>query len=345
MLPRGRRALGGLGVALLSSLTSAQQPDDKNTSSPRTEGVVTSLTLFAGTSEGLWRSSDWGGTWTRVVGPPPGDTLESLGAARALLPLGPQVYVGGDGGLYTSEDFGVSWKRLWSGGSALCIMPSRYPQSDPTVFVGTASGLQKSTDGGTSFAPTALGSVPVSRLEWPGPALVVATGHGVAISEDAAHAFRGGGQGLPDGEVRGLAVSSYFAVDPVLFAGGSYGVYRSQDAGRTWKPAGLSRRTVNDLVWLGPFLYAAGEGGVFRSEDIGQTWTTLSEGLAGREGRRLLFPHAPAAGLEAFLGTDDGIFRTVDGGQTWQRSGLEGRPILSLATFPPPLPSSGKRKK
>ena len=58
-----------------------------------------------------------------------------------------------------------------------------------------------------------------------------------------------------------------------------------------------------------------------------------------------MFPLAPAAGLEAFVGTDDGIFRTTDGGQHWQRAGLEGRPILSLATFPAAPPSHSKKRK
>jgi hypothetical protein len=58
-----------------------------------------------------------------------------------------------------------------------------------------------------------------------------------------------------------------------------------------------------------------------------------------------MFPLAPAAGLEAFLGTDDGLFRTVDAGQSWTRAGLEGRPILALATFPPGDPMGGKRRR
>jgi photosystem II stability/assembly factor-like uncharacterized protein len=342
-----RRGLVGrlLALLFLTPAAFAQQADEKPGTSPRGEAVVTSLTIFAGTVEGLWRSPDWGATWTKVVGPAPGDTLESLGAGRALLALGPQVWVAGEGGLFVSEDFGLAWKPLFSGASALCLMPSRYPQSDPTVFLGTASGLVRSEDAGLTFGPTALADAAVSRLEWPGPALVAATSRGVFISEDGGRSFRGRGQGLPEGEVQALAVSSFFAMDPVLFAGGASGVYRSPDAGRTWKPAGLAGRAVFDMVWLGPFLYATGDGGVFRSDDIGQTWTTLSEGLGARQGRRLLFPLAPAAGLEAFLGTDDGIFRTADGGQHWQRAGLEGKGILSLATFPPPAPFRKKRKK
>jgi photosystem II stability/assembly factor-like uncharacterized protein len=339
------RTLVGLGAALLAAATAAQQPEEKPTFPSRSDLVVTSLTLFAGTTEGLWRSLDWGGTWSRVAGTPPGDTLESLGAARSLLPLGPEVWVAGDGGLYLSEDFGLAWKRLFSGAPASSFMPSRYPQSDPTMFLGTPSGLLRSRDAGLTFGPTALGSVLVSRIEWPGPALVVATSRGVHISEDAAVTFRGGGEGLPEGEVQALAVSSYFAADPVLFAGGAYGVYRSQDGGRTWKATALAGKAVFDLVWLGPFLYAAGDGGVHRSEDTGRTWTTLAEGLSQRQGRRIMFPLAPSAGLEAFLGTDDGIFRTTDGGQHWQPAGLKGHSIVALATFPPPQPSSGKRRR
>jgi photosystem II stability/assembly factor-like uncharacterized protein len=323
----------------------AQQPEAKKPgTSLRTDAVVTSLTLFAGTVEGLWRSPDWGVTWTRVVGPSPGDTLESLGTARALMPAGSQVWVAGDGGLFFSEDFGVSWKRLFPDAAALCLMPSRYPQSDPTMFLGTASGLLRSEDAGLTFRPI-LADAAVSRLEWPGPALVAATSRGVLISEDGGRVFRDRGLGLPEGEVTAVAVSSFFAVDPVLFAGGAFGIYRSPDAGRTWKATGLTGRSILDLVWLGPFLYATGDGGVFRSDDAGQTWTTLSTGLGPRQGRRLMFPLAPAAGLEAFVGTDDGIYRTTDGGQRWQGAGLEGRAILSLATFPPPQPSHGKRKK
>jgi photosystem II stability/assembly factor-like uncharacterized protein len=324
----------------------AQQPDDKRPGSPLgNEGVVTSLTLFAGTAEGLWRSPDWGASWTRVVGTPPGDTLESLGAAQALVPMGPQVWVAGDGGLYFSEDFGVSWRRLFPGAAAQSVMPSRYPQADLTVFLGTGSDLLRSEDGGFTFGSTVLSGTVVTRLEWPGPALVAATGRGVLISEDGGRVFRDRGRGLPEGEVHALATSSFFAVDPVLFAGGPFGVYRSADAGRTWKATGLTDRSIRDLVWLGPFLYAAGDGGVFRSDDVGQTWTALSEGLGPRQGRRLMFPLAPAAGVEAFLGTDDGIFRTTDGGQHWQRAGLEGRTILSLATFPAAPPAHDKRRK
>ena len=300
--------------------------------------VVTSLTLFAGSPSGLWRSGDWGGRW-ELVRP---------SATHTILPLGPRVFVGNETGVLLSEDFGQSWTEVVLETPVRAVLPSRYPQSDPTVFAGTAAGLLKSDDAGRSFRATVLTGTPVNRLEWPGPALVVATGQGVLVSEDAAGTFRPAGEGLPPGEARALALSSFFAVDPVLFAGvGSSGVFRSRDGARTWSASGLEDHTVHDLVWLGPILYAATDRGLFRSEDAGARWSPLGEGMAGRAALRLMFPLAPDSGAEAFLGTDDGIFRTTDGGHHWTKSGLPGERVLSLATFPPPAPAldTGKRRK
>jgi photosystem II stability/assembly factor-like uncharacterized protein len=330
--PSGRRPLaGGLALAAVlaadTALVQGQAPP-----------VVTSLTLFAGSPNGLWRSRDWGGTWERARAEP----------AHTILPLGPRVYAGGEKGVLVSEDFGNTWTDQGLETAVLGILPSRYPLSDPTVFAGTASGLLKSEDGGKTFRPTPLAGTPVHRLEWPGPALVVASGRGVLVSMDAAATFTGPGDGLPPGEARALALSSFFAVDPVLFTGiGDQGVYRSGDGGRSWLAAGLAGHTVNDLVWLGPFLYAATDQGLFRSEDVGKTWSPLGEGLAGRAALRLMFPLAPQSGAEIFLGTDQGVFRTADGGHHWMKAGLAAERILCLATFPPPAPvlNTGRKKK
>lgn len=343
---RGRRASLAAPALALLALVPLGPPESGAQSRSPLPNVATTLTLFAGTPAGLWRSRDWGRTWERVAGRSSGASLGDLGTAHSVLPLGTRVYLGGDHGLFLSDDFGESWTKGAETGPALCVLPSRYPQADLTVFLGSVGGLYKSEDGGKSFKPTALRGTPVIRLEWPGPALVVGTGRGVVVSEDAGRSFAGPGAGLPEREVRALALSSFYPVDPVLFAGGDLGgVFRSRNGGRTWQPAGLGAKRVNDLVWLGPFLYAAAEGGIYRSEDAGASWSLLSEDLGPRLPTRLLFPLAPAAGLEAFLGTDQGLFHTGDGGHHWEPSGLAGETILALATFPPPEPTYGRKPK
>ena len=214
--------------------------------------VVTTLTLFAGTSEGLWRSGDWGSTWERVYGRTSGVRLDVLGGVRAIVPRGPQVWAAGDGGLFVSEDFGETWAPLSVTEGISSLLLSRWPEADPTVFVATAEGLLRSRDAGRTFSPTSLAGTAIHRLEWPGPALVVACDRGLLITTDEGGHFEGPGAGLPEGPVLAMALSSYFATDPVLFAApASGGVFRSGDRGKTYRSAGLEGERVFDLVWLG----------------------------------------------------------------------------------------------
>jgi photosystem II stability/assembly factor-like uncharacterized protein len=317
-------------VGLAALVAAAQGAPQQTGSGP----VVTSLMLFAGTSDGLFRSSDWSRTWSRVEGRTTSVGLEGLGAARTLVLLTTEVWVGGDG-VYVSQNFGESWARRAGTRGIQVLLPSRWPQSDPTVFAGTGFGLLRSRDGGTTFESTALNDAGVYRAEWPGPALVVACDRGVLVSTDEGRSFVGPGAGLPEGAVRAMVLSSFFGADPVIFAApASGGVYRTSDGGVSWSASGLAGETVGDFVWLGPFLYAAADGGFFRSQDAGASWTRLSAS-PGRP-RRLLFPLAPAAGLEAFLATEQGLFRTRDAGEHWEPAGFAGQDVLTVATFPAP---------
>jgi photosystem II stability/assembly factor-like uncharacterized protein len=318
-------------AALLAwaAFAAAQAPTPK----PSLEPVVTTLTIFAGTPETLWRTRDWGSTWEPVTGinrP----NQQQLTDVRVIYPTGPRVYVGGSGGLAMSDDFGLTWRRVAESDSVLSVLPSRYPQADPTVFIGTARGLLKTLDEGRTLLPTALQGAPVLRLEWPGPALVMATNARVFVSSDAALTLQPGGEGLPMGaQVLSLVVSGYFQQDPVMCVGLKGGVYRSPDAGRTWQAAGLQGRDVNDLAWIGPMLYAATDVGVHRSEDNGRTWTAIGPALKGRV-NKLLFPLMPDSGAVVFAATDHGIYRSEDGGTNWRFSGMEGKNVMAIATFP-----------
>ncbi len=326
-------AIAGVGALLAAAPGSGQQGS-----------IVTSLTLFAGTAEGLWRSTDWAGSWHRVEGRISGARLDGLGAARAIMPVENQVWLGGDGGIYLSEDFGETWAPVSVTPGIRALLLSRWPRADPTVFAGTGSGLLRSRDAGRTFEATALSGTAIHRLEWPGPALAVACDRGVLITKDEGAAFAAPGAGLPAGPANALVLSSYFSMDPVLFAApASGGVYRSSDGGATWAASGLAGQVVGDLVWLGPFLYAAAEHGFYRSPDAGASWTRL----AASPGRpsRLMFPLAPAAGLEAFLATDRGLFRTMDAGEHWSPAGFAGQEVLTVATFPAPEPAPSKERR
>jgi photosystem II stability/assembly factor-like uncharacterized protein len=306
--------------------------------------AVTTLTIFAGAPSGLWRTNDWGATWKPFQAARSGGGLPDVGTVRALLPVGPWVYLGGDGGLFRSEDFGETWARGTLAGPVLAVLASRYPLSDPTVFAGTRDGLHASRDGGRTFVPTRLAGTSVHRLEWPGPDLLVGTGRGLFLSRDSAATFEG--PVLEGEDVRALALSSYYPVDPVLFAGTEgHGVFRSSDGARSWSPAGLPGHRVRDLLWLGPILYAGTDGGLFRTEDLGASWSPLGEGLASLGVRRFILPLAPASGAEIFAATERGLFHTRDAGRTWRLSGLGGESVEVVATFAASAPPPARRRR
>jgi photosystem II stability/assembly factor-like uncharacterized protein len=119
------------------------------------------------------------------------------------------------------------------------------------------------------------------------------------------------------------------------------GVWKTTDAGTTWRPAGdehLKSSSVGavavaesqpDIVWAGMGEVQLrgnviqGEG-VYKSTDAGKTWTHM--GLADTQaiGRIRIHPARPDTVYVAALGhtygpnKERGVFRTTDGGATWK---------------------------
>ena len=146
--------------------------------------------------------------------------------------------------------------------------------------------------------------------------------------------FRGGRvlavQGAPDRRER------------FYFGAVNGGVWRTDDAGRTWAPifdaapvgsvgALAVAPSAPDTLYVGTGEadmrsdIAQGQG-MFRTQDGGRSWTPI--GLAGTQqiGRILVDPHDPKILLVAALGhpygpnPERGVFRSTDGGATWTRT-------------------------
>jgi photosystem II stability/assembly factor-like uncharacterized protein len=133
--------------------------------------------------------------------------------------------------------------------------------------------------------------------------------------------------GPSGGTVLSLAVQPD---DPeVLYAGTSFGVYKSVDRGAHWTTAGEPFGSVDDLA-VDPSslftVYAAAGGGLRRSVDGGETWLPV----AGVSGARTL---AVTSSGVVYVGTESGILASVDGGGSWlpRNEGLS--PMASVRTI------------
>lgn len=257
-------------------------------------------------------------------------TLQALAAAALLiLPAGAQTEA-------VFKD--LKWRSIgpFRGGRVVAVAA---PASQRNVFYfgGTGGGVWKTTDGGQSW-------IPVSDAFFK-----TGTVGALAVSDSDPNVLYAG---MGEGCIRGNVSHGD-------------GVYRSADAGKTWKHAGLGDSRHIPRVRIHPrnpdVVYAAvlghifgphDERGVFRSRDGGKTWqkvlfrnntTGAIDLVMDPSNPDILYaslwdvkrtPYSMESG-----GPGSGIFKTTDGGDTWSEitrndglpKGLVGRVGMAVS--------------
>jgi len=258
--------------------------------------------LFAGTLEGVYRSSDAGATWTQIS--PQGSKEIHEVESLAVDPVDPNIVYAGTWHLpWKTEDGGTSWHSIKKGliddSDVFSIIID--PAKPRTVFLSACSGIYKSESAGELFRKI---------------------------------------QGIPSTARRTRVLMQDPSNREVVYAGTTEGLYKTEDGGRSFTRMTGPDVIVND-VYVDPrdsnrVLLATDRGGVLASKDRGASFADSNEGFSGRKVEALLVDRGNPARLYAGVVNDKsygGVFASTNGGAGWEQigEGLEGRDVFALA--------------
>lgn len=258
--------------------------------------------LFAGTLQGVFRSTDSGADW-RQISPPHSKEIHEI-ESLAIDPKDPRIVYAGTWHLpWKTSDGGKTWRNIKQGvivdSDVFSIIVD--PQTTRTVYLSACSGIYKSQNAGLLFRKI---------------------------------------QGIPSEARRTRVLRQDPQHLNVVYAGTTEGLYKTTDAGKTFERMTDPDVIVND-VYVDPansdrVLLATDRSGVLLSNDAAHTFTQSNSGISERKIAGLVVDRNNPQRLYAGVVNDKrfgGVFRSDDGGAHWRQlaQGLEGRDVFSLA--------------
>lgn len=241
------------------------------------------------------------------------------------------------GNLYRSKDSGKTWEILSSLPKSNGLLYNPLPT--PTMFANQPDGFFVSTDSGDSWSRfsdrSCVGDISAIGINDPNVIYGI-TPPSINVSKDRGLTCTKSTEGLLAHPVIGLGTSE--SNPAVVYIGTGMGVFKSTDAGETWKYllpglwAGIAVDPTNsEIVYIGNVERAD----VLKSTDGGETWTNLEAEIHYPGVSTLVVdPNDPQV---IYAGTGHGpqmppqgagLYKSTDGGESWLR--LVGVPDVAV---------------
>jgi hypothetical protein len=350
------QSLGGdLNAFTLFDLTSSSNEVE--------DSLHGALSLYAGTSGGLWRSDR---SQRDPTEPGAWESSGPRGGRAQVLALSPNF--ANDGlvfssdwvygrhqlpsgrGIFKSIDWGQTWQSAgqgiengpyYSNPAVQGFAFSPEFAADKTILAATQTGIFKSTDRGVNWQRLTRSDAPVSYSAVAVAPTFPASGQALAADFYGtlyASNDHGANWSLSNltASVSVIAYSPAFASDDSIFAGG-VGVYVTHDNSAHWTmvlPASVSALAVSPQFNTDHTIFA-GSDVLYRSTNGGAAWISTTIGMSNTRISALALSPQFALTHTLFAGTNVGLFRSDDGGVVWNSvADFANVPILSLAISP-----------
>ncbi|HEV7396590.1 MAG TPA: hypothetical protein VGN86_08785, partial [Pyrinomonadaceae bacterium] len=295
-------------------------------------GVPSQPNVFymAQVNGGVWRTDDYGRTWTPIFDDQPTGSVGAIAVAASNPNI---IYVGsGEGlqrpdlsvgdGIYKSTDAGHSWTHLGLRDGQQIAQVAVDPQDPDRVLVAVAGhpygpneerGIYRSVDGGKNFE-----RVLYKDENTGGADVIIDPSH-----SDIAYAAMWEARQGP--------------WENAAWNGNGGGIYKSTDDGKTWKqlsnglPQGIIQANLSVSASSPNRLFAsvasAGLVNLYRSDDGGENWAvaTTDNRPAGRiGGGDLSVPRIDPKNPDVIYVASTVCWKSTDGGKSW--IGFRGAP-------------------
>jgi photosystem II stability/assembly factor-like uncharacterized protein len=285
---------------------------------PWTLGVSSDGTLWVNTANGVYRLASGGAAWS-AAGTGPGGTAPGNLYGFAFHPTDPsKAWAGTYSNVLATADGGATWTAQHLNGSTVFDVLVDGASATPVLYAATfGSGVWRSPDGGTTWAPTgALGADSAKALAGGGAAIYLGTESGAWKSADAGATWGRASAGLRAATPVTLAFQP--GATGLLLAGANGEVFRSTDGGASWTRSQVALGDFHQRIAFDPAapshaFSAAGYHGILTTTDAGLTWSPAT-GTAGMAMYVTVGGGTPSA---VWALTSTGVYRSTDGGTTF----------------------------
>jgi len=276
---------------------------------------ISGNSIFTGTIDGIFKSTDAGVNWIRV---------SDLGAFTICV-NGTTIFAGGSEILVRSTDDGNSWVDI-TGNIAVNHITSQLYVHNGILFVGTSgAGVYKSTNKGNSFQAVNNGFGAfafISSFASSGNLLftgLVGNGGtvGVYVTDNEGESWTQVVNGLP---VNRMSTQCLTVSGTDVYAGVSdQGVYKSTNSGGSWFAVNTGLPLVvgggvNVIEAKGGIIYAGRGGeGAWKSTNNGNSWNNISNGLPIQTSPLSFF----ITNTYVLIGSQYAVYKSNNNGDTW----------------------------